>query len=214
MPISLPEKIDRYLFRTVDGRMTTEAETTFAAAQAIVANGRNLDDPVLLTRAVRVLVMYGHYAKWPRQVIFPAIGMLQGCFDRQLYRGRGIRPQIAGLMFRLVHARLEAEATKRWGTSSPGWNDYHMAYWFMTGDKASARELHRRATGDYCKDLVSGKGPCQNCRLLKAGAAYMIESVRRQYSDFDEAMTKLETRSERPVVPEDPTEGPPAGAAA
>lgn len=216
MPINLPEEIDRHLFRTIDGRMTTEAETTFAAAQSIVSGGRNLSDPALLTRAVRVLVMYGHYVKWPRPVVFPAIGMLQACFDRQLYRGRGIRAQFAGLMFRLVHARLESEALRRYGPSCEGWNDYHLAYWFMTADRQTLRELHRRATINPFNPGVRNESGATIAEIaaVRKHAAWLIDTVRRQYPDFDEAMRTLETRFKRPVTLEDPTEGPtPPGAA-
>jgi len=208
MPLELPADIPRTIFRTLDGRMTTEAQAAFEAAKSIVANGRNLNDAVLLTRAVRVLVLYGHYTQWPRPVVFPAIGMLQGCFDRQLYRGRGIRAQLAGFLFRLVHARLEAEALKKYGANSPGWNDFHMAYWFMTADRATVCELHRRAT----LTLVPGDG--REMRAVKATAVYLVQNVRAQYPDFDEALGRVETRCKQPVIAGDLAEGPAPGGAA
>jgi hypothetical protein len=86
-----------------------------------------------------------------------------------------------------------------------------MAYWFMTGDWGTLRELHRRATLDPYRLCSATPDELQ---AIKASAAWMVQSVRGQYPDFDEAMREQETRSKVPVIAEDPTEGPtPAGAA-
>jgi hypothetical protein len=82
----------------------------------------------------------------------------------------------------------------------------------MTSDRAALRELHRRATLDPHRP--SSAATAGELQAIKASAAWMVQSVRGQYPDFDKAMRAQETRSELPVMSEDPTEGPtPAGAA-
>src|SRR5579864_1690477 len=146
MPVRLPAHVNPWLFHSVNGRMTTEAQAALVAAQAVVSNGRNIEDPATLTRAVAVLAMYGHSQRWrPLSLVFPMVGLVEACSVRRLFRG-GLRRVAAGVMFRLLQSSLERELLQKHGDRAPGWNDYHMALWFMTGAECELVELHERAT--------------------------------------------------------------------
>lgn len=189
MPLSLPEKVNPLLFCSIDGRYSTEAEVALAAAQSVVANGRSIEDNSLIGRSVMILMLHVHSLKWPLPLLFPLLGWLAGCFDRGVFCG-GFRRRISGWMLRFVYNRIENRLLRVAGENVPGWNEYHMAIWFITGSEETLAELHERATFP---------ARCPQQHMVRNKARVMVDAVRAQYPDFDFAMTALETRLNAPI---------------
>ena len=66
----------------------------------------------------------------------------------------------------------------------PGWNDFLMARWRLTGDLAQLVEIHRRA---HDSRYPRSQETCQ----------WMVRSYRRQNADFHAAMSEVEASCER-----------------
>jgi hypothetical protein len=66
----------------------------------------------------------------------------------------------------------------------PGWNDYHMARWRLTGDRAELVEIHRRVHDS-------------NYREVQETAQWMVRAYRWQNADFHAAMQEVESNCER-----------------
>ena len=62
--------------------------------------------------------------------------------------------------------------------SRAGWNDYHMAVWRLTGDRASLVEIHRREH--------DGRYPA-----VQETAQWMVSSFSRQNAEFAAAMSEV-----------------------
>jgi len=76
----------------------------------------------------------------------------------------------------------------------PGWNDYWMAIWFMTGNPEHAHEIYTRATA------IPGPGVDAEKFGTAATARWMVASVRGQHPDFDAQVSTLEAHYGVPVV--------------
>jgi len=66
----------------------------------------------------------------------------------------------------------------------PGWSDYHMARWRLTGDRAELVEIHRR--------VHDATYPA-----VRETAQWMVRAYRRQNADFHAAMLEVESSCER-----------------
>jgi hypothetical protein len=65
----------------------------------------------------------------------------------------------------------------------PGWNDYYMVRWQLTGDRAALEEIHRRCQHVYDKAGWSA---------VWQTAQWMTSSYRKQDPQFDAAMQAVE----------------------
>lgn len=92
-------------------------------------------------------------------------------------------------------------AVGQWGLDHyfpgrPGWNDYYMMLWFVTGRQDYLEELFRRCTDrpwPGATELVQG---------TYATARWMAHSVRCRHADFDAAFSLLEReRGQRVELP-------------
>jgi hypothetical protein len=126
---------------------------------------------------------------------FPAMGFLRALLIRNAYqplRRRGVKAParplhellFARFMVRVGFASCWFSVTvgeylmRRRYLDRPGWNDYYMVLWLMTGDRRYAQELYRRASLPDSPVSVS-------CR-------WMVNSVSQQYPDFGAVMTDIE----------------------
>jgi hypothetical protein len=178
---AFPETITAGTFATSwDGRLTTEAQLLVRRAQAFVQNGRNQTDLDDMRQAIRILIFFGRSLGWPRGLVLVIAGAIAGAIDRDVY-GRFGR-----WIMRLFVAWLEFVA-RRGGMdgNAPGWNDYVLAYWMMTGNPEAVEELFARATT-----------PVTDPALLpaKESAEWMVASVRRDCAEFDRAWREVEAR--------------------
>jgi hypothetical protein len=179
---AFPEPIKPALFFTSwDGRLTTEAQMLVKRAEALLQNGRHHNDTDDLRKAISVLFLYAKTQEFPRELVLLMAGIISGAIDRRIYGWAG------RLFMRAVGAWLENVLAKWRGLDldSPGWNDYVMAYWMMTGNPDAVEELFYRATE-----------PVSDPALLpvKESAAWMVASVRRDCAEFDRAWREVETR--------------------
>ena len=134
--------------------------------------------------------------------MFPLLGVLdgaaeRGCFDLDTYWHLGF----FNYWLRTRFPRWGLLAWRAWlsrylwtkYSDRPGWNDYYMTLWFMTGNPEHAAEIYRRAV------LVPKVG-CSPMEYLTASTArWMVSSVRGQHPDFDAAISQLEARYSLPV---------------
>lgn len=184
-----PQKIGAAIFATSwDGRLTTEAQILVQQAQVLLHNARNHDDSDDIRKAVQIMFLFGKAQRFPPPLVLPLAGMISGAIDRHVYGLWG------RWMMRLAGAWLETVVAKShgMGENAPGWNDYLLAYWMVTGDPEAVEELYCRAT-DPAKDpaLVA----------VKDSAEWMVASVRGQCADFDRAYREIEEERARETVP-------------
>jgi hypothetical protein len=167
-----------------DGRLTTEAQILVQQAQMLLQNARNNDDGDDIRKAIEIMFLFGKSQGWPRPLVLPVAGMISGAIDRRLYGWFG------RCFMRVVGAWLENVVARANGMdeNAPGWNDYLMAYWMLTGNPEAVEELYCRATD-----------PVKDPALLptKESAEWMVGSVRGQCAEFDRAYREVEER-ERP----------------
>lgn len=177
-----PESINAALFFTSwDGRLTTETQILVKRAQVLLQNGRNHDDNDDLRKAITVLMLYAKAQGFPRGLVLVAAGVISGAIDRGVYGWWG------RLLMRGVGATLENVIAKARGMdlNAPGWNDYILSYWMMTGNPDAVEELFYRATE-----------PVSDPALLpvKESAEWMVVTVRQDCAEFDRAWLEVEAR--------------------
>lgn len=80
---------------------------------------------------------------------------------------------------------LAKKLFKDW-PARPGWNDYWMMVWFITGDAEALREIYTRAVG------VPGHGADADELGTLSTARWMVSSVRGRVPDFDAGIAALE----------------------
>lgn len=73
----------------------------------------------------------------------------------------------------------------------PGWNDYWMTRWLLTGDLLAVREIHRRAA-----HLDGAKWS-----MVAETAQWMVSSVRQSDREFDVAYREVEAACDLCGVP-------------
>lgn len=164
-----------------DGRLTTEAQLLVQQAQVLLQNARNHDDGDDIRKAISIMIVFGKAQGWPRPLVLPLAGMIAGAIDRRLY---GL---IGRVFMRCVGAWLENVVAKSRGMdeNAPGWNDYLMAYWMLTGNPEALEELYARANGPANDPVLAP---------ARESAQRMVASVRRDCAEFDRAYREVEAR--------------------
>lgn len=186
----MPETLSPRLFHSHDGRPSTEAAAAVCAAQQMMSDARNVDDKEQLRKALAVVVMYAHAQKWPRNLIFPVLGMLHGAMKRKLWKGSGVQVAVGGAFNRFLAAYINKSVLITQGEDAPGWNDYFAALWFFTGDPDYVEELYLRA-------VYRLHGPAG--ALTHQSALWLVNAIRGRYPDFEAALRSLEARYKQPV---------------
>jgi hypothetical protein len=115
------------------------------------------------------------------------LGVLAGAFDRDIFRG-SIKRRLVGFLLRRLYSIQENRVSRNMGADNPGWNDYSLALWGMTGSELQIEELHQRAASD-------------------PHALWLVNVCRNEIPDFDEQLKALETRLGAPIPPMDPVTG-------
>jgi hypothetical protein len=165
------------------------AETEFMAS-ALESSRANQDLQFLRKQVKPWLGLVAHNGGQLGQV-FGLVGYQQGLLERGAYAGR---------FFRRLQVRLSVRVSlwelRRQFPARPGWNDYYMTLWFVTGKDEYLRELYRRGTD---RPFPGAIADLQN---TYATARWMIFSVRSRLPDFDQALTVLENeRGEKITLP-------------
>lgn len=78
---------------------------------------------------------------------------------------------------------------------APGWNDYYMALWMMTGETVYVQELYSRAV------CVPSPWASELENLTFSTARWMLSSVRSQFPDFHAALSAVEVHYGVAVLP-------------
>ncbi len=129
--------------------------------------------------------------------MFPLLAVLDGLQERGAFepntypsyrRGpwwKRVRSRFGIILIRAWHKRL-SENTRRIYPDRPGWNDYYMCLWCMTGNPAHALELYRRAVE------LPGPGATEIDYYRASSAKWMVASMRSRHPDFDLKMVELE----------------------
>lgn len=180
--IVFPNPVNPAAFATSwDGRITTEAQLLVRQAESLLQNGRNSDDKDDLRKGILIMFLFARSQGWPRASVLVLAGVISGAIDRHIYGLWG------RFVMRLCGGWLENVMARSRGLDgdAPGWNDYVLAYWMMTGNPDAVEELFYRAT-----DPVSDAAllPC------KESAEWMVAMVRRECAEFDRAWLEVEAR--------------------
>jgi hypothetical protein len=151
-----------------DGRLTTEGNAAMLAAQSVMLAGRHIRDIDELRAALLVILAAYRAQATPATCLLPLAGMIDGSFERGIWRG-SFKKRLTGLGMGYLSASYKAQAQMIPRLPGAGWADYHIAHWLMTGSPAAIDEL--------CK--LSGSSPT---------ALHAIEMVSTQIQDFHTAM--------------------------
>lgn len=184
----------------------------------VVGRGRFNKNPARLRRAVGPLVAFAHETKSLAQ-LFPLLAVLDALKERGAFEpaafycyrerklpffrkwGRRLRAAFGRSCMRAWHAHL-GETTRRDYPDRPGWNDYYMTLWCMTGNRAYALELYRRAVE------LPGPGGSELDYYRGSSCRWMVASMRCQHPDFDRVMAEIEESSGVPLLSLVPTPFP------
>jgi len=126
-------------------------------------------------------------------VAFPVYGVLMGLADRGVYDGGGLKRW----MRRWANRRYCRLLGRRLGKFplDPGWNDFYMIRWLMTGDRMFLADLYGRAS----QKPAPGD---QAAAMVRQSARWILYSMRNRQIDLDCDLAILE-RASGDVITED-----------
>jgi hypothetical protein len=178
----------------------------------VVDRGRFNRNLARLRRAVGPLNQFARETLAQAQ-LFPLLAVLDGLKERgafepeafRSYRERRwwawMRSAFGLMLMRAWHTWL-GEHLRREYPDRPGWNDYYMMLWCMTGTREYALALYRRAVE------LPGPGGTELDYYRASSCRWMVASMRSQHPDFDRVMSELEEASGVPLLSLVPTPFP------
>lgn len=186
-------------------------------AFALVERGRRI--PVYrLRRRLAAAMVHLSRRGFQLSAVFPVLGFCDGLVDRggfnpwslgrrgSLFRQVLLFPLFCGgcALLRLWIFWVRRDLQRKW-PRRPGWNDYYMVRWQVTGKPEYLLWLYRRALevpaapAGLVEDVAATEermGP-YTCR-------WMLNSVRARHADLDAALRALEAQYGVPLVQPDP----------
>ena len=180
----------------------SKIDPKFERASRIVERGRFCRNLARLRRTVGPL-MQNLRAEGTISAAFPLLGVFDALKQRGAFEPSAFRKDVG--LWRRLRSRVGAwflDACRRWLSrhlyarfpDRPGWNDYLMVLWFMTGDSRVAERIYSRAVA------VVPAGSPQMAYATGASCRWMVSSVRSQHPDFDLAIARLEAHYGLPVA--------------
>jgi hypothetical protein len=180
----------------------------------VVERGRFNKNLNRLRRVVGPLNQFARDTGNLRQ-LFPLLAVLDALEERGAFEPRAFRSyrerkwwkwmqSAFGLMLMRVWHNWLGQYVRRDYPDRPGWNDYYMTLWCMTGNPIHALELYRRAA------LLPRSGASELDYYRASSCRWMVSSMRQQHPDFDRAITDLEQRFGVPLLSVVPSPQTPA----
>jgi hypothetical protein len=185
-PVKFPEKINAHAFLTIDGRLSTEANVLTQASIDFLENARhemkgpNIDEQERdLRRSVAVMAAHIYATRQLFPGALPLLAAIDASLNAGVWHG-------SGRLFLRVMSWLGWKWAKRYMPETrPGWNDYAMMYWFITGDPEPLHEIYETAAN-------LPPVPSEAETLKHETAIWLVTSVRGRHPDFDAEITALE----------------------
>jgi len=178
------------IWKIIAERVPPPAPASIELMQATLESARHNQDLAALRKQIPQWWALTAHNGGQLGMLFGFYGYCRGLMERGAFRTWGRRLIIkAALAF--GHWSLNRHYPGR-----PGWNDYYMTLWFVTGKPEYLEELYRRCTAR------PWPGAVPDLMNTYATARWMVFSVRTRVPDFDQALSVLENdRGERVELP-------------